>query len=83
MTTTLEIHPVRREILCHRGVAVDNPWVDRGCRTKLAVEVHGDYERLYTFWDQYGWHRVTVYGDLWEPLKDLANALNFQFIAEA
>jgi hypothetical protein len=83
MTTTLEIHPVRREILCHRGVAVDNPWVDRGCRTKLAVEVLGDYERLYTFWDQYGWHRVTVYGDLWEPLRDLAQALNFKFIPEA
>ncbi len=25
MTTTLEIHPLRREILCHRGVAVENP----------------------------------------------------------
>jgi len=83
MTTTLEIHPVRREILCHRGVAVDNPWVDRGCRTKLAVEVLGDYERLYTFWDQYGWHRVTAYGDLWQPLQELAEALNFRFVAEA
>lgn len=87
MTTTLEIHPVRREILCHRGVAVENPWVDRGCRTKLAVEPLGDFERLYTFWDVdaygYGWHRVTVYGDLWEPLQELASALQFKFVPEA
>jgi hypothetical protein len=83
MTTTLEIHPLRREILCHRGVAVENPWDERGCRTKLAVEVLGDFERMYTFWDIYGWHRVTVYGDLWDPLKELAKALDFQFVPEA
>ncbi|MCS7306184.1 MAG: hypothetical protein NZ602_13895 [Thermoguttaceae bacterium] len=83
MTTTLEIHPIRQEILCHRGVAVENPWSDRGCRTKLAVEVLGDFDRMYTFWDHYGWHRVTVYGDLWEPLKELAAALKFKFIPEA
>jgi len=83
MTTTLEIHPLRREVLCHRGVAVENPWVDRGCRTKLAAEVLGDFERMYTFWDQYRWHRVTVYGDLWEPLRELAAALKFQFLPEA
>ncbi len=83
MTTTLEIHPIRREILCHRGVAVENPWVDRGCRTKLAVEVLGDFDPMYTFWDQYGWHRVTVYGDLWEPLQELAAALKFKFVPEA
>lgn len=83
MTTTLEIHPARREILCHRGVAVDNPWDERGCRTKLAVEPLGDFERLYTYWDIYGWHRVTVYGDLWEPAKELAQALGFTFVPEA
>ncbi len=83
MTTTLEVHPARREILCHRGVAVDNPWDPRGCRTKLAVEPLGDFERLYTYWDIYGWHRVTVYGDLWEPVQELAQALGFSFVPEA
>ncbi|MCS7239069.1 MAG: hypothetical protein NZ899_12490 [Thermoguttaceae bacterium] len=83
MTTTLEIHPVRREILCHRGLAVDNPWDERGCRTKLAAEPLGEFERLYTYWDLYGWHRVTVYGDLWEPLQELASRLGFTFVAEA
>ena len=36
MTTTLEIHPGRKEILLHRAKAVDNIVIDRACRTKLA-----------------------------------------------
>lgn len=83
MTTTLEIHPVRREILCHQAKAVDNVVIDRACRTKLAGEVVGDMEKLFTYWDQYGWHRVTFYGDLREPVQELARALKFKFIAEA
>jgi len=83
MTTTLEIHPGRQEILCHRAKAVDNLVIDRACRTKLAGEVVGDVEKLFTFWDQYGWHRVTFYGDLREPVKELAAALEFRFVEEA
>jgi hypothetical protein len=83
MTTTLEIHPGRREILCHRAKAVDNVVIDKGCRTKLAGEVVGDMEKLLTFWDIYGWHRVTFYGDLREPVKELAAALKFRFTEEA
>jgi len=83
MTTTLEIHPGRQEILCHRAKAVENVVIDRACRTKLAGEVAGDIEKLFTFWDQYGWHRVTFYGDLREPLKELAAALKFRFVEEA
>jgi hypothetical protein len=29
------------------------------------------------------WHRVTVYGDLKEPLKELAGALKLTFVEEA
>jgi len=83
MTTTLEIHPGRQEILCHRAKAVDNVVIDRACRTKLAGEVVGDIEKLLTYWDQYGWHRVTFYGDLREPVKELAAALEFKFVEEA
>ena len=83
MTTTLKIHPSRQEVLCHRAKAVDNLVIDRGCRTKLAGEVVGDMEKLFTFWDQYGWHRVTFYGDLHEPAKELARALKFKFVEEA
>lgn len=83
MTTTLEIHPGRREILCHRAKAVDNVVMDRACRTKLAAEVVGDMEKLFNFWHLYGWHRVTFYGDLYEPAQELARALKFRFVAEA
>ena len=83
MTTTLKFHPGRREILCHRAKAVENVISDRGCRTKLAGQVVGDYEKLFTFWDQYSWHRVTFYGDLREPVKELAAALKFRFVDEA
>ncbi len=83
MTTTMEIHPGRQEILLHRAKAVDNVVIDRACRTKLAGEVVGDYEKLHTFWDQYGWHRVTFYGDLLEPVRALADGLQFRFVEEA
>jgi len=83
MTSTLEIHPVRKEILFHRAKAVDNIVIDRACRTKLAGEVVGDMEKLFTYWDQYGWHRVTFFGDLREPVQELAAALKFQFVEEA
>jgi hypothetical protein len=83
MTSTMEINTGRREILFHRAKAVDNVVIDRACRTKLAGEVVGDMEKLFTFWDQYGWHRVTFYGDLREPVKELAAALKFKFVEEA
>jgi hypothetical protein len=40
-------------------------------------------EKLFTFWDVYGWHRVTFYGDLRDPAKELAAALKFRFTEEA
>ena len=83
LTTTMEIHPVRREILLHQAKAVDNVVIDRACRTKLAGEVVGDIEKLFTHWDQYGWHRVTFYGDLKEPMRELASALTFKLVEEA
>jgi L-fucose isomerase-like protein len=83
MTSTLEIHPGRREILFHRAKAVDNVVLDRACRTKLAAEVVGDMEKLFTFWDQYNWHRVTFYGDLRDPVQELAAALKLKFVEEA
>jgi hypothetical protein len=83
MTTSIKIHPQRGELLCHRAKAVENVVCDRACRTKLAGEVVGDMEKLLTFWDTYGWHRITFYGDLWEPAKELAAALKLKFIAEA
>ena len=83
MTTTLEMHPLRKEILFHQAKAVGNSTEDRACRTKLAAVPVGDFEKLFTEWGRWGWHRVTYYGDLKEPVFALADALGWKVVEEA
>jgi hypothetical protein len=83
MTTTVEFSPERKVILFHQGKSVANSPDDRACRTKLAVEPVGDIEKLFGEWDQWGWHRVTVYGDLKKPVYELADALGWSVLEEA
>jgi hypothetical protein len=83
MTTTLELSEERKEILFHQGKAVGNDPDDRACRTKLCVEPVGDIEKLFRYWDQWGWHRVTCYGDLKEPVHALADAVGWKVVEEA
>ena len=83
MTTTIEFGSFRKELLLHRGKAVANIIEDRACRTKLAVEPRGDFEKLFTQWDRFGWHRVTAYGDLKEPLLEIAKMLKWKVTEEA
>jgi hypothetical protein len=83
MTSTLEFSPERKTILFHQGKAVANVPDDRACRTKLAVEPVGDIEKLFAEWDEWGWHRVTFYGDLKEPVQALADALGWRVLEEA
>ena len=83
MTTSVEFAPERKTILLHQGRAVANVDDDRACRTKLAVEPVGDIEKLFREWDQWGWHRVTVYGDLKEFVFGLADALGWTVLEEA
>jgi hypothetical protein len=83
MTTTVEFEASRKQILFHQGKSVDNILEDRACRTKLAVEPVGDFEKLYKYWGTWGWHRVTAYGDLKEPIFDLADTLGWTVIQEA
>ncbi len=83
MTTTMEIAPDRKEIIFHQAKAIENDPDDRACRTKLGADPVGDIEKLYTMWDQWGWHRVTFYGDLKEPAFGLAAALGWKIVQEA
>ena len=83
MTTTLEILPDTKEILFHQGKAVDNDPDDRACRTKLCAEPLGDIEKLFTMWDLWGWHRVTFYGNLKEPVYALADHIGWSVVEEA
>jgi hypothetical protein len=83
LVTTLEIAQDRKEILLHRAKAMANDPDDRACRTKLAAEPIGDIEKLFRAWDKWGWHRVTFYGDLKEPVCALADAMGWKVVEEA
>jgi hypothetical protein len=83
MTTTMKANNERKEIIFHQAKAVENDPDDRACRTKLCAEPLGDIEKLFRYWDHWGWHRVTFYGDLKEPAYDLADALGFTIVEEA
>lgn len=74
LTTTLEFDQTKKQILFHRAQAVANDPDDRACRTKLCAEPVGDIDKLFAEWDRWGWHRVTFYGDLKEPIYSLADA---------
>jgi hypothetical protein len=83
MTTTVEFSAPRRQILFHQAKAVANSDDDRACRTKLVAEPVGDFEKLFTQWCDWGWHRVTVFGDLKAPVFALADALGWEVVQEA
>jgi len=83
MTTTMKVNNDRKEIIFHQAKAIGNDPDDRACRTKLCAEPVGDMEKLFNYWDKWGWHRVTFYGDLKEPAYDLAAALGYTILEEA
>ena len=63
-------------LLYFTGEIIDAPDVDRGCRTKITVQIDGDAEKLWKNWSG-GLHRLTCYGDL---TKDLARYCRFEKI---
>ncbi len=82
LTTTVQFDAERNRILFHQAKAVANDPDDRACRTKLCAEPVGDIEKLFTQWHQGGWHRVTFYGDLKEPMYALARGLGWRIVEE-
>lgn len=80
MTTTLRLVPSRKCVVLHQGRAVDNIDEDRACRTKLAAEVR-DARKLMEDWD-FGWHRVTVYGDHRLGVTHVTRLLGFKLVEE-
>jgi len=83
LTTSMQINQNRKEILLHQAISNDNDPDDRACRTKLCAEPLGDMEKLFTKWDQWGWHRVTFYGDLKESAYALADKIGWKVVEEA
>lgn len=78
--STLEFISYAKTVIFHLSRAVDNLEEDRACRTKLVAEVR-DARRLMEGWD-FGWHRVTVYGDWRTQVANTAALLGWKFIEE-
>lgn len=83
MTTSLGLDSSLKSMVIHQARTVANVDEAKACRTKLAAEVKGDINKLFREWDRFSWHRLTVYGDLKEPLEKLARALDIEVINEA
>jgi len=83
MTTSFRTSFARKQMVIHQAKAVGNLDSDRGCRTQLVGEVRGDIGNLFQQWDHFGWHRVTVYGDVQEPLIEFGKALGLTIVEEA
>ena len=83
MTTTFRTNYRAKQMVIHRARATGNMQSDRGCRSRLIAEVQGDIEKLFHQWNRFGWHRVTVYGDIKDALVELAAALKLKVTIEA
>jgi hypothetical protein len=83
MTTSFRTNVARKELIVHQARALGALESERGCRTKLRAEVRGDIGKLFDGWSRFGWHRVTVYGDVKEPLLEVAKALGLGVVEEA
>jgi len=83
MTTTFRTSVARRQMIIHQARSLGPLASEKGCRTKLIGEVQGDIGKLFDRWNRFGWHRVTVYGDLKEPLIEFGKALGLEVIEEA
>jgi hypothetical protein len=83
MTTSFRTDRDFKAMAIHRAKAVGNVDEPKACRTKLAAEVVGDIGRLFYEWDRFTWHRLTVYGDVQEPIEEMAKAFQMEVVREA
>jgi hypothetical protein len=67
-------------MLVSTGTITDNPDVDRGCRTKITTKVADARKVLNNHGG--GLHRVIVYGDRLNAIRDLAALLKLYVIEE-
>jgi hypothetical protein len=70
------------KVLYFTGTIVEAPDLDRGCRTKIAVKVDGDLQKLWLNWS-HGLHRLTCYGDVTTDLKRFCRFKGLQLVNEA
>jgi len=85
MTTSFRTDFARKVMVIHQAKSVGNFNSQRGCRTQLIGQIRGDIGRTFDQWagNRLNWHRVTVYGDVKEPLVEFGKALGLKVIEEA
>ena len=83
MTTTFRTDFRRKQMSIHQAKALGPLDSEYGCRTKLIGEVRGDLGKMMRQWYPFTWHRVTVYGDLKEPLTEFGKALGLKVTEDA
>ncbi|MGB9907580.1 MAG: hypothetical protein ACPLRR_09380 [Candidatus Saccharicenans sp.] len=83
MVTSFELNSETGEIVLHQALTTGNIEEDKACRTKLAAEPIGNINKLLGEWDRFGWHRVTVYGDLKRKLEVVSSLLGLKIVEEA
>ncbi len=67
-------------MLISTGTIIDNPDVDRGCRTKITTKV-ADARKVMNNYSG-GLHRIIVYGDRVNAVRDLAVLMQFKVVEE-
>ena len=83
MTTSFRTNAAQKKLVIHRAKSVGTLDSERGCRTKLIADVNGDVGKLFRQWSNFGWHRVTVFGDVQEPIAEFGKALGLEVVVEA
>ena len=81
--TSVQFHFDKRLLAVQTGRSFSNDPDDRGCRTKMVVEVTGDFEKAYRHWNTFGWHRVTFLGDFKKDVEALAKKIGYSVIYES
>ena len=73
------------KILYFTGDIIEAPVAlkdDRGCRTKIVVQVDGDVQTLWQNWSE-GLHRQTCYGDITKDMARFCRFTGIEMINEA
>lgn len=78
---TQALLPDANRLLYFTGKIIDTPQGERGCRTKITVQIDGDAEKLWQNWTE-GLHRVTCYGNLAKDMKRFCHYKQIQMIDE-
>jgi len=87
--TIWKMHLLQKKIGLHTGTTMDGnaiysncDWETTMCRTKVVSKVDVKKVQRYFSPDEYGNHRVVIFGDYRQRIKDLATFIGFEVFEE-